>query len=156
MATNKKTLELSRDLTELLHLLVQHKVEFMIVGGHAVSFHGYPRFTKEIDVWLEATEENAFKVVEALREFGFDVPELTVNSFHDPLKLVRIGTPPNQVDFLAQLVDCEFSDCRSRSLHATIAGVAIPFIGKDDLIRNKTASGRPRDLGDVDELIKRS
>jgi hypothetical protein len=128
----------------------------MIVGGHAVSFHGYPRFTKDIDVWLEATEENAVKVVDALRDFGFDVQGLSAESFHDPLKVVRIGTPPNQVDFLAQLVECEFSDCRSRSLHATIAGVAIPFIGKNDLIRNKTASGRPRDLGDVDELTKRS
>lgn len=128
----------------------------MIVGGHAVSFHGYPRFTKDIDVWLEASEENAVKVVEALREFGFDVPGLAVGSFHDPLKVVRIGTPPNQVDFLAQLVECEFSDCRGRAQHATIAGVSIPFIGKNDLIRNKTASGRPRDLGDVDELIKRS
>jgi predicted nucleotidyltransferase len=156
MATNKKTPELSRDLTELLHLLVRHNVEFMIVGDHAVSFHGYPRFTKYVDVWLEATEENAVKVVAALREFGFDVPGLNVDSFHDPLKVVRIGTPPNQVDFLAQLVECDFSDCRSRAQRATIAGVAIPFIGKDDLIRNKTATGRPRDLGDVDELIKRS
>ena len=124
-----QNLELSRDLRELLKCFLSHEVEFLIIGGHAVSYHGYPRFTKDLDVWIQRSEANALKIVSALREFGFDFE----------------GLSPQM-----------FSDCFPRSLRANIDGLAIPIISKADLVLNKIATARPQDLADADQLQKPS
>lgn len=150
MATQKQ--ELGRDLKELLRLLKETGVEFMVVGGYAVSFHGYPRFTKDLDVWLRLSEENSERVVRALHKFGFDFPFIVPEKFRDPLRVCRIGIPPNQIDFLAELAACDFDECSPRSASFMIDDIAIPFISKEDLITNKLAAGRPRDIADAHEL----
>lgn len=147
-----QNLELSRDLRELLKCFLSHDVRFLIIGGHAVSYHGYPRFTKDLDVWVERSEANAIKIVEALREFGFDFEGLSPEMFTQESRMTQMGREPNRVDILHTIKGVEFSECYPRSLRANIEGASIPIISKTDLIQNKIATARPQDLADADQL----
>lgn len=151
-----QNLELSRDLRELLKCFLSHEVEFLVIGGHAVSYHGYPRFTKDLDIWIQRSEANALKIVSALREFGFDFEGLSTQMFTDESRMTQIGREPNRVDILHTIKGVEFSDCFPRSLRANIDGAAIPIISKADLVLNKIATARPQDLADADQLQKPS
>ena len=150
MAT--QNLELSRDLSELLKCLLARDVRFLVIGGHAVSFHGYPRFTKDLDIWVERDPSNASRIVEALRDFGFDFEGLCPEMFLQESRMTQIGREPNRVDILHTIKGVDFADCHSRRCHAIIGGTPIPLISKDDLIANKRATGRPQDIADASEL----
>lgn len=145
-------LELNRDLRELLKCFRSHDVRFLLVGGHAVSFHGYPRFTKDLDIWVESTESNALCVVEALRAYGLDFAELGTDMFTQNGRMTQMGIEPNRVDILNHIKGVDFADCFERSDSIAVDGVDIPVISKQDLIRNKLATGRPQDLADADYL----
>ena len=147
-----QNLELSRDLRELLKCFLSHDVRFLIIGGHAVSYHGYPRFTKDLDLWIDRSADNALRIVEALRDFGFDFEELSPEMFTQERRMTQIGREPNRVDILHTLKGVEFSECYPRSLRAFIDGSPIPIISKPDLILNKLATARPQDLADADQL----
>lgn len=149
-----QNLELSRDLRELLKCFLSHEVQFLVIGGHAVSFHGYSRFTKDLDIWIQKSESNAVKIVEALREFGFDFEGLSPEMFTDENRMTQMGREPNRVDILHTIKGVEFSDCYARSLRANIDGTPVPIISKADLLLNKIATARPQDLADVDHLQK--
>jgi predicted nucleotidyltransferase len=151
-----QNLELSRDLRELLKCFLSHEVEFLIIGGHAVSFHGYPRFTKDLDLWIQRSDANALKIVSALREFGFDFEGLSTQMFTDESRMTQMGREPNRVDILHTIKGVEFNDCYPRSLRANIDGTLVPIISKSDLTLNKIATARPQDLADVDQLQKLS
>jgi len=147
-----KTLELSQDLRELLKCFLSHKVRFLLIGGHAVSFHGYPRFTKDIDIWIERSDENASKIVQALRDFGFDFDGLSPEMFTQESRMTQMGCEPNRVDILHTILGVVFDECYERKVYAHIDGDEIPMISKEDLIKNKKATARPQDLADADQL----
>ena len=151
-----QNLELSRDLRELLKCFLSHDVQFLIIGDHAVSYHGYSRFTKALDLWIERSESNALKIVGALREFGFDFEGLSPEMFTDESRMTQIGREPNRVAILHTIKGVEFSDCYPRSLRANIDGSPTPIISKTDLLLNKSATARPQDLADADQLQKPS
>lgn len=147
-----QNLELSRDLRELLKCFLTHEVRFLVIGGHAVSFHGYPRFTKDLDIWIERSDANASNIVCALKDFGLDFEGLSNEMFTDESRMTQMGREPNRVDILHTIKGAEFTECFSRSSIAMIDGAPIPLISKQDLIANKIATGRSQDLADADQL----
>ena len=151
-----QNLELSRDLRELLKCFLTHDVRFLVIGGHAVSFHGYARFTKDLDIWIERSDENASRIVSALQDFGLDFEGLCNEMFTDESRMTQMGREPNRVDILHTIKGAEFAECFSRRGFATIDGTPIPIISKDDLIKNKLATGRSQDLADAEQLKDRT
>lgn len=149
-------MELSRDLKEFLGLLVAHEVEFMLVGAHAVAVHLYPRNTEDIDLWIRSSEENARRVLAALGEFGFGGLELGVADLLDPNAVIQLGREPNRIDLLTFLTGVDFAECAQRAVAATYEGVPVKVIGLDDLLKNKRATGRDKDLLDVKEFERRN
>jgi len=147
-----QNLELSRDLRELLKCFLTHNVRFLVIGGHAVSYHGYPRFTKDLDIWIERSDENASKIVLALKDFGLDFEGLCKEMFTDESRMTQMGREPNRVDILHTIKGVEFADCFQRCSHVKIGGAHIPIISSQDLLKNKIATGRPQDLADADQL----
>lgn len=143
---------LTADFREFLRLLNAHRVEYLLVGGYAVGIHGYPRATIDLDVWVRATRENADRVIEALRDFGFDTLTLTPQLFVEPRSIVRFGVPPFRIEVMTAIDGVEFDPCRSRALACDIDGVSVPVISLADLKVNKRAAGRHKDLNDLENL----
>ena len=143
-----QNLELSRDLRELLKCYLSHDVRFLIIGGHAVSYYGYSRFTKDLGIWIQKSDSNA------LKEFGFDFEGLSPEMFTDESRMTQMGREPNRVVILHTIKGVEFINSYSRSLRANIDGIPIPIISKADLLLNKIATARPQDLADADQLQK--
>jgi len=142
----------TQDFKEFLQLLDSKGVEYLIVGGYAVAFHGYPRATADLDVWVAVNPKNAAKIVEAVREFGFDVPDLSSDLFLEEDRVVRMGEPPVRIEILTNISGVEFSDCFESRQIADLEGLAVPFIGLKHLKANKAAAGRHQDLSDLEHL----
>ena len=145
-------MELSRDLKEFLRLLVEHEVEFMLVGAHAVAVHWYPRNTEDIDLWIRRSEENATRILAALDTFGFGSLNLSVTDLMDPNAVIQIGRAPNRIDLLTFLTGLDFDECAKRSCAAVYEGIPLRVIGLDDLLINKRATGRDKDLLDIKQI----
>jgi hypothetical protein len=145
-------IEFPQDFSEFLKLLNAHRVEYLLIGGFAVALHGYPRATADMDVWVARHRENAEKLVLCLREFGFDTPNLIHALFDDPNRIVRMGEAPLRIEILTDIDGVNFEDCASRAIHQSVAGEIIPIISLDDLKTNKRASGRAKDLNDLENL----
>jgi predicted nucleotidyltransferase len=143
---------LSRDFKEFIQLLVERKVEFLIVGGYAVGVHGYPRFTGDLDVWIKISEANASRVLAAIHDFGFSSLSLTKLDFLTIDNVIQLGHPPFRIDILTSLDGVSFDECYSRKHVVDIEGLPVSFIGLQDLLVNKNASGRLRDLDDIENL----
>jgi predicted nucleotidyltransferase len=143
---------LTKDFREFLKLLNDHGVEYLVVGGHAVAFHGYPRATADLDIWIAANSANAALIVQALKQFGFDLPTLHADLFIHTGRIIRMGLPPNRIEILTGIDGVTFSECLPRAIESSIDGVAIRFIGLADLKINKLASGRYKDLADLEQL----
>ncbi len=144
---------LPSDFKEFLRLLSEKNVKYLIVGGYAVGYHGYPRSTGDMDVWVESNEENAERLVDTLREFGFDVPELAPDLFLDPDRVIRMGHPPLRIELLTSLTGVGFAECYSSHVVEQLDdGTPIHFIGLEKLKENKRASGRHKDLNDLEHL----
>ncbi len=124
----------------------------MLIGGFAVALHGYPRATADMDVWVARHRENAKKLVLCLREFGFDTPNLNPELFDDPNRIVRMGEAPLRIEILTDIDGVNFEDCAARAINQSVAGEIIPIISLDDLKTNKRASGRAKDLDDLENL----
>jgi predicted nucleotidyltransferase len=142
------------DWIELCELLSAHGAEFLLVGGQAVIAHGYPRLTKDMDLWVRPTSENGEKVLAALAEFGARPDSLRAEQFENPRTLLMLGREPFRIDLLTDIPGVTFEGAWRRRIHVTLDGVVVPVIGKDDLIANKRSVGRPQDLADVAELEK--
>jgi hypothetical protein len=123
-----------------------------VVGGYAVAFYGYPRYTKDLDVWIEMSEENARRMVKALDQFGFGSLGLTVEDFLTPDQIIQLGYPPNRIDILTTLPGVEFSDCYPFRTVVDVEGLPVNFIDLDNLKQTKRASGRFQDLADLEHL----
>jgi predicted nucleotidyltransferase len=146
------TIHLPRDFKEFLQLLNSRGVEYLVVGGFAVGFHGYPRATADIDIWIAPTEANAQKLAGALRDFGFDLPELSEELFLEKDKVIRLGVPPIRIEILTSISGVEFNPCYNARQTVEIEGVQVDFISLEHLKANKRAAGRHQDLSDLEHL----
>ena len=145
-------IEFPQDFSEFLKLLNDHSVEYLLVGGFAVAIHGYPRATFDMDVWVSRSLVNAEKIVNCLRAFGFDLPNLGVEIFMKEDQVVRMGNAPVRIEILTDIDGVIFSECVQRARTETIGGHQVPVISLDDLKTNKRASGRHKDIADLDNL----
>lgn len=143
---------LSKDFKEFIELLNEHKVRYLVVGGYAVALHGHPRYTKDLDVWVELSPENADKIIKAIEEFGFGSLGLKPGDFLESDQIVQLGYPPNRIDILMTLKKLRFEDCYKARVEVEIQGVLINFIDLENLRQNKRATGRPQDLADAENL----
>jgi len=145
-------MRLPPDFKELLRLLNSHRVEYLLVGGYAVGYYGYPRPTGDLDVWVSVEPENADRTAKALTEFGFDPEEVSASLFQRPDNIIRMGVPPIRVKIITGVSGVEFDTCYARRASAVIDGVPVNVIGLDDLKANKKAAGRHKDLNDLEQL----
>jgi hypothetical protein len=143
---------LNQDFKEFLALLVKHDVRYLIVGGYSVALHGYPRYTKDLDLWVLTDEDNARKLIAALDAFGFGSLGLTATDFLEPGYVVQLGQPPARIDLLTSLTGVEFEPCWRNKVDLVVDDVVVPVIALDDLRRNKRALGRHQDLADLENL----
>jgi len=146
---------LNDDFHDLLSALSAEKARFMIVGAYAVAVHGRPRTTKDIDIWVEASPENAARVMRALRAFGSPLGDLREEELHVEGTGFHMGVPPRRIDILTKISGVAFADTFPRCVETSFGdGLVCPVIGMNDLIVNKRAAARPQDLADVDALVK--
>lgn len=145
-------MELNRDFSEFIESFVARDVRFLIVGGYAVAAHGHPRYTKDLDVWIRVDPANAANVVRALEDFGFGGLGLTVDDFLDDEVVVQLGREPQRIDLLTFVSGVEFDHAYENRVVVEMGDVAVPVIGRAELRTNKLATGRLRDLADVEDL----
>src|SRR3990170_240151 len=143
---------LPQDFKDFLRLLDANGVEYLLIGGYAVAYHGYPRATEDIDIWIASDPENARHIISALKEFGFDVPELNPDLFLKPDSIVRLGVPPLRIELSTTISGVAFADCYMARVTEVIDGIKVNIINLVDLKKNKKASGRFRDLDDLERL----
>ncbi len=143
---------LTKDFKEFLQCLNARGVEYLVIGGHAVAFHGYPRATADLDVWVAVNSTNASQIVAALKDFGFDMPELKLDLFLREDRVIRLGVAPNRIEIQTGIDGVNFSDCYLQRVAAELDGIPVWFISRTDLKSNKRASGRNKDLADLDHL----
>jgi predicted nucleotidyltransferase len=146
--------EISSDFKELLQTFNDANVRYLIVGAHAVGYHGHPRGTRDFDIWVDHSPENAKHVFEALATFGAPLSQTTAEDFTGDDLIFQIGIEPVRVDVMTSISGVEFADAWPKRIEDELDGIPVAYIGKDDLVRNKRATGRHRDLADVEELLK--
>lgn len=142
------------DWIELCSLFSAHGVEYLLVCGQAVIAHGYPRLTKDMDLWVRPTAANGARVLAALAAFGAGSAGLRPRQFEDPRTLLMLGREPFRIDILTALPGIAFDEAWETKIYVTLDNVELPVIGKAQLIKNKRAVGRLQDLADVEELEK--
>lgn len=142
----------SQDFKEFIELLVKNKAEYLIVGGYAVGIHGHPRYTGDLDIWLNPTLKNAELILKSVNEFGFSSFKLSLQDFTKPGNVIQLGHPPLRIDLLTEIDGVTFKECFGNRKEVTIDGLQVNFIGYNDLLKNKKKSGRPRDIDDIDNL----
>ena len=145
-------IELPLDFKEFLKLLNENGVKYLLIGGYAVGYYGYPRATNDMDVWIAIHPQNAQRVVSTLKEFGFDHPELTPELFLQENKIIRMGHPPMRLEISTGISGVEFDECYTGRIVDELDGVKINIISLPDLKTNKKAAGRLKDLADLENL----
>jgi predicted nucleotidyltransferase len=142
----------SQDFREFIELLIKNKAEYLIVGGYAVGFYGHPRYTGDLDIWLNPTRQNADLILKSINEFGFSSFKLTQEDFTKPGNVVQLGYPPLRIDLLTEIDGVSFEECFENRKEVMIENLKVNFIGYNDLLKNKKETGRPRDIDDIDNL----
>lgn len=145
---------MNQDFRDLLHELSEAGARFLIVGAYALAAHGLPRATGDIDVWVEPTRENADLVYKALQAFGAPLHDLTGDDLSTPGIVFQMGLPPRRIDILTQITGVEFDEAWANRTEARFGDLTVAVIGPRDLLRNKRASGRPKDLLDADTIVE--
>jgi hypothetical protein len=143
---------LNRDFKEFIQSLNDNRVRYLVVGGYAVAFHGHPRYTKDIDIWIEMNPENATNVVNTLKQFGFGSLNLKEEDFLAPDQIIQLGYPPSRIDLITTLPGVDFVTCYISRIMIEVDGTQVNFIDLDSLKKNKRASGRHQDLADLENL----
>jgi hypothetical protein len=141
-----------KDVRDWLALLERHGVRYLIVGGFAIAVHGTPRYTKDVDIWVECAAVNAQRLLKALDEFGFGSLGFTEQDLTTPDLVIQLGYEPNRIDLLTGLTGVSFVDAYPKRVSAKIDDLELPVIDRDSLIANKRAFGRPQDLVDAEDL----
>ena len=144
------TLNLNPHFQEFSKCLTAHEVRYLLIGGYAVGFHGWPRNTKDIDFWIAGDLENQVRVINALREFAF--PDIQDDLLREESVIVRFGVPPHRIEIIRQITGIEFEQAWKNRVDWTGERFHIPVIGLADLRQNKAASGRSQDLADLEHL----
>ena len=145
-------IRLPNDFKEFLQLLNDHRVDYLLVGGYAVGYHGYPRATVDLDIWVAVTPRNARHLVMVFKEFGFDARELKEDLFLKENKIVRIGEPPLRIKVMTSVSGVDFDACYEQRIVDTIDGIQVNFINLENLKVNKMSAGRHKDLNDLENL----
>jgi len=144
----------NNDFSDLLSALNAAGVRYLIVGAHAVAFHSEPRFTKDLDVWVEPTQENARRVLEALNVFGAPLGGVAADDFAAPGTTFQIGVAPNRIDVLTEIDGVNFAEAWPGRVASHYGDHPMHVIGRQELLRNKRAAGRPQDVLDIDLLLR--
>jgi hypothetical protein len=145
-------MEIQQDFKELLELLNAHEVEFVIVGAYALAFHGVPRFTGDIDILVKPEPFNAGKILAALKEFGFGSLDLKESDFNEPNKVIQLGVAPVRIDLITSLTGVSWQQVNSAKVKGSYGDVKVYYLGRKELISNKKALGRKKDLADIEAL----
>jgi hypothetical protein len=140
------------DFVDLLRAFAAADVRFMIVGAYALAIHGRPRATGDLDVWIDPTPQNAARVMTALAHFGAPMTQISASDFAQPGVVYQIGVPPGRIDILTELTGLTFADAWPDRIRRPFGGVDVDIIGREAFIRNKRATGRAKDLGDIEGL----
>jgi predicted nucleotidyltransferase len=143
---------LNKNFREFLKLLIENHVRFLVVGGYAVGIHGFPRYTGDIHVFVAIDAENASRLRRVFELFGFGDLGVTEADFREPESVIEIGREPNKIQILTGIDGVAFGPAYANRIVVELDGLSVPFIGIEDLLRNKRAAGRSKDLIDVDEL----
>jgi predicted nucleotidyltransferase len=145
-------MRLSNDLREFLESLNSRGIDYVIVGAHSLAFHARPRYTGDLDILVRATPENAAKLVDLLNHFGFADPGFKESDFTEPKQLIQLGRPPNRIDLLTSITGVTADEALASKVSTELDGIPVFILGKDALIRNKRAVGRPQDIADLNTL----
>jgi hypothetical protein len=146
--------EMNEDFLDMLRCLIEAGARFVIVGAHALAVHGVPRATGDLDIWIDREPANAERVWGALLKFGAPVEAMGVTrgDLEAPEMVVQVGLPPRRIDLVTTVTGVEFSEAWGSRIALRVGGVEVPFIGRQELIRNKRATGRLQDLADLEAL----
>ncbi|MFQ5659709.1 MAG: nucleotidyl transferase AbiEii/AbiGii toxin family protein [Gammaproteobacteria bacterium] len=147
-------METQADFRELLALFNAHNVEYIVVGGYALAFHGAPRFTGDIDILVDTAPVNSQHILDALHEFGFGSLELTQNDFEIPDNVIQLGVPPVRVDILTSISGVSWEQAFAHKVEGIYGDVPVYYIGLEEFAANKRATGRIKDLADLEALNK--
>lgn len=145
-------MELQQDFRELLALFNDHHVNYVIVGGYALAFHGAPRFTGDLDIFVKPDHENAGRIVAALNDFGFASLGLTEGDFERPDQVIQLGVAPVRVDLITSITGLSWEEVFASRVLSDYGDVPVHYIGREELISNKRAVGRAKDLADLEAL----
>ncbi len=146
---------LNKDYRDILQCLLKEKVDFLIVGAYAMAAYGFPRATKDLDIWIFANPENAERIFRALKKFGAPMEKFELSDFSKEGLVIQIGVSPCRVDILTQIDGVVFEKAFSEKVEVNLDGLKIPIISRKHLLKNKKVSGRPQDLVDITLLKKR-
>jgi len=145
-------IKLAADFRDFLCLCLSHEVRFLVIGGYSVVHYSRPRYTGDLDLWVDAAGDNAARIVTVLQEFGLTGPDVTTRMITERRQIIRMGFEPMRLKLFNTIPGLEFADCHPRRIEVKVGSLVVPFIALDDLKTNKRASGRPKDLQDLEEL----
>jgi predicted nucleotidyltransferase len=145
-------MEPDQEFREFAESLLSHGVKFLIIGGYAVTAYGHPRYTGDIDFFVEKSPENADRIVKAINDFFGPMPNVQAENFLDDKRMSQLGVPPYRIDILVKILGVTFEEAYTRAEMLDLGGKKFPFIGLNDLKENKRATGRHKDLGDLEAL----
>mgnify|MGYP006292869941 FL=1 len=145
-------MEVQKDFKEFLALLNVHEVDFMIVGGYALAYHGAPRYTGDIDVFVKPDRKNAQRIIKVLEEFGFSSLELSIDDFQNEDNVVQLGLPPVRIDIITSISGVSWEQADIKKEPGLYGNVPVNYIGKKQFVANKKAIGRAKDIADIEAL----
>lgn len=145
-------MEVQPDFKELLELFNRHHVEFLLVGGYALAFHGVPRYTGDMDLFVHPSSQNAARIMAALEEFGFGDVGLTPLDFQKENVVIQLGVPPVRLDILTSLTGISWEEAYSNRVQGRYGDASVSYLARDQLVSNKKALGRKKDLADLEAL----
>ena len=143
---------LNQDFREFIQSLNDNQVRYLVVGGYAVALHGYPRYTKDLDIWIELAPANASRIIIALEQFGFGSLGLKEQDFLEVDTIIQLGYPPRRIDLLTTLSGVDFDQCFAAKVVVEMDGIPVNFIDLENLKKNKRATGRAQDIADIENL----
>lgn len=146
---------LNKDFREFIESLNSNGVRYLVLGGYALAFHGHPRYTKDLDIWLELSTPNAERTLAALADFGFSGLDLSTEDFMIKGMVVQLGYPPSRIGLINSPDGVEFEECWEKRIIVHLEGLAIPIIDIENFRKNKKESGRPQDLADLDAVSEK-
>ena len=145
---------LDKDFKEFIELLNVYKVKYLVIGGYAVNYHGYPRYTKDIDFWIWLAKENIDRLLQVIDAFGFGSLGLQSDDLLNPENVIQLGYEPYRIDLLTDVTGVNFQECYQRKATVTVDEIQVNFLGLEDLIEAKLKVGRLQDLADAQQLEK--